>query len=511
MRLRNVDSYTDPATEITYGLRGDPTDFALSQRYSHDHVAAVTRALLTAGLVSAEVSGFGYVLAGGLSVSVAAGQAFDGDGRFFETITDPEGQPAIVTLDPADATHPRIDLVYVLLEPSVQAEALPRTFRRLRTPSELAANVDPYTPTNITRFAEDHARATVHVHKGTPAAVPAVPALNANEVALYQVRVNANAATLVAGNVTDVRQQARSLYQLSLDVAALAANLNESIDDRVATLINDSASVVKAYDDAAGTLTLSVPAEYVQDVVGAILTAAPNTGISVAYNDVANTLTISGVAATAAVMGMMSAADFSKLAASTSAATANAIAQRDANGDASFRRLTSTIATGTSPLAVTSQTEVANLNANYVQGLNLTGLDNRFINATGDDAMGGKLTSYNGLALAGFGLPAIVARYSNGNVASNIASTLLVAGAGDYLVLVKTYTTAANGSVAVSLSFTDPSTNAYNPQVTNHALAGGVMGQASMFITTNAAGVSFSAAYVGPGSYGIRVIVLRLN
>lgn len=463
MRQRLVDSYIDPVTTITYGLRGDPGDFELSQQYAHDHVTAVTRVLMTAGLAATEVSGFDYTLAGGLSLSIAAGQAFDAAGNFYETVTDPAGQPAVVTLDAADATNPRIDLVYILLESGVQAEPLPRTFRRLRTPSELAANVAPYTPTNFTQFAEAHTRATVLVHKGTPGAVPAVPALNAGEVALFQVRVNAGAAVLVSGNVTDVRNKTRSLAQawaqIDLNTAALqSTSLNETIDDRVNALLVDTASVVRTYNDGANTLQFDVPAEYIQDVVGAFIGAGSgvtvsyndaantftvsldveylqdqvaaftsgingvvatyndagnslsfsldveyvqdmiasflgvtvNTGLSLTYNDAGNALTLAGVAATQTVMGMLSAADKLKLDSATSAATVSTLVMRDANGDVTHRRVTSTIATGTSPFAVSSTTECVNLNATYVQGQNLASLDSRFWNATGDTGMTGK-------------------------------------------------------------------------------------------------------------------------
>jgi hypothetical protein len=307
MRTRLVDSYTDPATSIVYGLRGDPTDFSLSQQYTHEHVKAVASVFLSAGMAAVEVSGFDYTLAGGLSLSIAAGQAFDAAANYYETISDPEGQPTVVTLDAADATNPRIDVIYALLEQGVEAEPLPRTFRRLLTPTEIAAGTPEYNPTNITVFAELQTRATVRVLKGTPSPAPVAPVVGANEVALFQVRVNANAATLVAGNVTDVRNAARSLAQawaqIDANTAALGGGMFESIQDMIATFLG----------------------------------VTPNTGLSITYNDAANTLTLAGVAASGAAMGMMSAADYNTLHAATPSATANAISQRDSNGDVSAR------------------------------------------------------------------------------------------------------------------------------------------------------------------------------
>ncbi len=51
-------------------------------------------------------------------------------------------------------------------------------------------------------------------------------------------------------------------------------------------------------------------------------------------------------------------------------------------------RLISTIATGTAPLTVASTTMVTNLNAEFVGGQNLAGLDTRYVNATGDTMTG---------------------------------------------------------------------------------------------------------------------------
>lgn len=265
MRKRLVDSYTDPATSITYGLRGSPVDFSLAQKYTNEHVAAATRDFLTKAAAGPVVEGFDYTLAGQLKLSIAAGRAYDPAGVFYETITDPPGGAALVTLDAADPALARVDLVYAVLESGVQAVPLTRMFRRVASEAELTANNgrNPYLPQPIERFAEEHARARVLVRKGVAAANPVAPAANAGEAPLFQVRVNVGAAVLVAGNVTDVRNRARSLAQALALIDALYAspailNFNETVDDRVNDLLVDSLYLTKSYNDAGNLLTVDV-------------------------------------------------------------------------------------------------------------------------------------------------------------------------------------------------------------------------------------------------------------
>lgn len=62
-----------------------------------------------------------------------------------------------------------------------------------------------------------------------------------------------------------------------------------------------------------------------------------------------------------------------------------------------FGRLTLSQADGTSPLIVTSQTMVTNLNAEFIAGQNLTALDTRFVNVTGDTMTGTLTSSHTGV------------------------------------------------------------------------------------------------------------------
>lgn len=288
MRKRLVDSYTDPATNITFGLRGSPVDFSLAQKYTNEHVSAATRDFLTKAAAGPVVEGFDYTLAGQLKLSVAAGRAYDPAGVFYETITDPPGGAALVTLDAADPALARIDLVYAVLESGVQAVPLTRMFRRVASEAELTANGgrNPYLPQPIERFAEEHARARVLVRKGVAAANPVAPAANAGEAPLFQVRVNAGAAVLVAGNVTDVRTRVKSLASVATDLAAHVAAADPH-------------------------------AQYLTQGRG-----------DARYSQLGHT----HAAATAAAAGFMPAADKEKLDAATALATPNALVRRDAGG-----------------------------------------------------------------------------------------------------------------------------------------------------------------------------------
>ncbi|HEV2764755.1 MAG TPA: hypothetical protein VGV38_17375 [Pyrinomonadaceae bacterium] len=261
-----------------YGKSISTDDYMKSQEFAHDHVEVITRDFLVRGAAAAQVAGFDYQLPGGLQFSVGAGQAVTVAGVSHETL--PVGQASVVQLAAAHVAQPRIDLVYGLLEADVPAELEFRPFRRKRTEAEIVGGVEPFPPTQFQQPTQRHTRVTVQVRQGVPDAAPVAPNANANEVPLFHVRVNAGAVALAAPNITDVRNVARSLYQLGADVAALTGGaLHETIDDRVA----------------------------------ALLIVTPNTGLSKVYDDAGNLLTLAGVSATQAAMGMMSAADKTKL------------------------------------------------------------------------------------------------------------------------------------------------------------------------------------------------------
>lgn len=249
----------NPPNGPYFGRVSDPAEFMNMQVFAHEHTEGVVKDFLMPGATGPLVgSGFDYTLPGGLGVSVAAGRAVKPDGKSYDTL--PLGQASVVTMAVADPTLPRIDLVYALLETAANAAPVFKPFVQLRTQAQLEAGVEAYPPSQLSVPAEQYNRATIQVRTGTPNANPAAPAVGANEVALYNVRVNAGAVVLNAGHVTDVRSKARSLFNAWVGIDAInqspaILNLSEAIDDRVSALIPDSTYFTKLYDDAGNLLT----------------------------------------------------------------------------------------------------------------------------------------------------------------------------------------------------------------------------------------------------------------
>lgn len=209
-KIVSVDSVQETPESPVMGKVSNPDDFKNAQKYSHEHTEVVTRDALMNGAAGAKVAGFNLTLTAGLSLTIATGAAYSLLGKMY----DADPAPAAVTLAAAHATLPRIDLIYLLLEDDAPALIEFRPYQRLRTEAELAAGTPPYLPEELNQPQEFHTRATVQVRVGTPNASPVAPVANANEIALFQVRVNATATTLVLGNVTDVRPQFTSLAAL---------------------------------------------------------------------------------------------------------------------------------------------------------------------------------------------------------------------------------------------------------------------------------------------------------
>lgn len=288
------------------------------QDFSHEHIEVVTRDLLMRNAPTAMVAGFTSALAGGLNLTIAEGHAVDAQGRSFQTL--PPGQAAAVPVPAAHASLPRIDLVFATLVTNQDSDVTAMPRRRVRTEAEELAGLNPYPQNNTNVATRRNNVAVVGVRQGVAAASPAAPAVGAGEVPLYHVRVEANAVALTADKVTDVRVQMRSLRDAWALLDAHVSNfasLNETIDDRVAALV--------------------------------VLTA--NTGLAWVYNDAGNLIGLAGVAATAADMGMMPAADKAKLDNATSAKTGSRLVQRDVNGDAHLRRMSAI--DGASPYSFT--------------------------------------------------------------------------------------------------------------------------------------------------------------
>ena len=257
---------------VTYGRVVKTTEINDLQKFAHEHVEVVARDKLMRNAAAAEVTGFGMTLTTGLGFSIAEGHVLDTLGRSFNTY--PTGQAAAVLLAGAHASLPRIDLVYATLVVDQDAEALDMPYRRLLSPAEILAGVDPYDYpiTNFNVATQRRNVAAVAVRQGTPASSPAAPAAGAGEVALFQVRVNAAAVSLNSGNVTDVRKIMKSLADAlvrldALEASPAFANFSEAVDDRVDALTVDSVYMVKTYNDPGNLLTLDVDVAALQGVL----------------------------------------------------------------------------------------------------------------------------------------------------------------------------------------------------------------------------------------------------
>ena len=152
-----------------------------------------------------------------------------------------------------------------------------------------------------------------------------------------------------------------------------------------------------------------------------------------------------------------------------SANGASTLVLRDANGDFSSRRITSTIATGTSPLAVTSTTVVANLNADQVDGKNVGTLSaaGGIVYASSTSALAGTAAGTAGQAVisGGAGVPTfqtvassngastIVSRNALGSFAANVVTAELAGNAATATKLATARTIFLSGDVAGSATF----------------------------------------------------------
>lgn len=75
-------------------------------------------------------------------------------------------------------------------------------------------------------------------------------------------------------------------------VAATVSDLPEAVQDLVGAMIAGGGGVTATYDDGAGTITLGLTAEVIQDIIGALVTGTANQ-ITATYDDAANTFVLS--------------------------------------------------------------------------------------------------------------------------------------------------------------------------------------------------------------------------
>jgi len=151
---------------------------------------------------------------------------------------------------------------------------------------------------------------------------------------------------------------------------------------------SDKWTLARTVTFSGGDVTGSFTIDGSADVSGVVLTVAANSvalGTDTTGNYVA---TIAGTTNQVTVSGS----------GSETAAITLALPQDIHSGATpTFSRLTLSQATGTAPLTVTSQTMVTNLNAEFIAGQNLTALDTRYVNTSGDTMTGTLVSSHTGV------------------------------------------------------------------------------------------------------------------
>lgn len=207
-----------------YGQVSNPADFMKSQIFAHAHAEIIARDYIVGGCSIVAVAGFALSLQGGMIIRInAPGQVIANGGKSYEML---EAATVDLTIADADDTNPRIDLIVVTLETDANAADELRPFVRLRTQQELEDGNAPYAPQQFNKPTEQHNRAVVSVKTGTPAEQPVAPELASNEVALYAVRVLANAAEVTDADITNLRHKVASLCELQ----DLMNSLKERLD-----------------------------------------------------------------------------------------------------------------------------------------------------------------------------------------------------------------------------------------------------------------------------------------
>jgi hypothetical protein len=295
----------NPPSGPQFGQVDDPADFLAAQTYQREHIEAITRELLVRGASAGQCYGLNATLAGGMNVTISPGVAVDQAGKLYDSI------PATATtLELASGgAQPRIDLIYAQLQADVAAVNELRPFVRLRTAQEIQDGVY-YAPQQFDQPTERHTRIVLAVRQGSPSANPVAPAAGANEVPLWRVTVPANATLLQQGNLADARPLLRSLHSVFATLDGLAAQINPAI-----------------------------LAETISDRVAATLVSG--SGINLSWNDEESELVISGVMATNAAPGLMSATQFIKLGTGNSVPIAGTFLRCKTNGESIWEPLDS--------------------------------------------------------------------------------------------------------------------------------------------------------------------------
>jgi hypothetical protein len=186
--------------------------------YAQAEPDAITQSMVLMPGSAGATYGGNLVLIGGLGIEIFAPLMWfrPSDGKRFEFIGI---SPQIFTLQTADLSNPRIDIVYATIGEGQASAAQTRHYK-----------VDPTNPGSQegdqSTFSESWDMLTIGVVTGTPNVSPQVPALPANSVLLYTITVQANETNLTATDVTDNRHILETLEALGNDVALLKAQVN---------------------------------------------------------------------------------------------------------------------------------------------------------------------------------------------------------------------------------------------------------------------------------------------
>lgn len=243
---------------VRYGQISHPNDLVQAQQYAHEHIEQITEDFLIQA--AGEVVGGEISLGTGLTVSVA-------DGRIYRGGLQYEFDSQNLTLDAAHEQFPRVDLIVAVLEENVPSNTELLAFQRLRSEQELNNSLAPYAPTQFQRFTERDNIATLAVKKGIPASSPQASVLAANEVALFEVTVRANAANLVLlDDVYDVRKIATNLRAINTQVQSLLSSIQELqrivlvLKYRFPTIVSgDGRCPAMVHQDASGNYVIDIP------------------------------------------------------------------------------------------------------------------------------------------------------------------------------------------------------------------------------------------------------------
>lgn len=271
-RKRVVEIVTDGGHN--YGQISHPNDLGLAQDYAHQHVESATKDFLTQN--DPECAGLGYTLqANTLNFNVAEGRVYHQGVQFDALAT-------ALTLNAAHANHARLDYIVATIAGNQPAQTEMVPFQRIRTSQELAANTPPYAPTQFSRARERQNIATIQVRTGTPSVSPQPPVLQPTDVVLYVVTVPANATSIAAGNVNNVRKVVGNLSATKEQIVALQTQ-NAALQTKINQMESGALLVLKYRYPTIVTEDSKVPAVVVND--GGTWSVDISVGTTVQFGD----------------------------------------------------------------------------------------------------------------------------------------------------------------------------------------------------------------------------------